>query len=131
MGSVVSLFGALGYALSHLAVHDGMVSFCAAHRKACLPRWTLLLWYAGLVGAAIGLGAVGGVLTVWYESEIRFGMMPVIFPVEWAAIGCGLMLMGLGGGVSAWCLGRVRQKAFLMPAYAMTLRVREDRPLRW
>lgn len=131
MGSVFSLFGALGYGISHLAIRDGMVSFCAAHRKGSLPRWMLLLWYAGLVGAAAGIGAVGGVLTVWYESELRFGMYPLIYAGEWAAVVVGLVLMFAGGAVSGWCLRRVRREAMLLPAYAATLRVREDRPVRW
>ncbi|MCC5787054.1 MAG: hypothetical protein JJU33_10180 [Phycisphaerales bacterium] len=91
----------------------------------------LLVWYIGLVATAIGLGAVGGVMTVWYESELRFGLSPLIFAVEWAAVVAGLVLMGVGGVVSGWCLRRVRREAFLMPAFAVTLAEREDRRVRW
>ncbi|TVS00325.1 MAG: hypothetical protein EA423_11730 [Phycisphaerales bacterium] len=131
MGSVFSLFGAFGYGISHLAIRDGLRSFCAAHRKGCLPRWMLLLWYIGLVVTAIGLGAVGGVMTIWYESELRFGLAPLVFAVEWAAVVAGLVMIGAGGLVSGWCLRRVRREAFLVPAYAMTLAERDDRSVRW
>lgn len=131
MGSVFSLFGALGYCCSHLAVREGLVSFCAAHRRCCLPRWMLLLWYVGLVAVAAGLGAVSGVLLVWYESELRFGMSPLIFLVEWVAAGMGLSLMLAGAALSGWCLRRVRREALLLPAYALTLASGEDRGVRW
>ncbi len=131
MGSVFSLFGALGYGISHLAVRDGLLSFSAAHRKGCLPRWMLLLWYIGLVATAIGLGSVCGVLTIWYESELRFGLSPLTFVSEWAAVVVGLALIGAGGLVSGWCLRRVRREALLMPAYALTLVERDGRRVRW